>query len=143
MAGNEMDVAYQWIQSTLAGDSVLQGYAPGGVWRAEAPDGSSPPYVTITYQPQQSHDEYAFGGVRMYSELYFEVLAAGPVANLQNISLAAAQIDGLLTVSQQTAITGGTLMKSIRDQPLGTDPLIDGERWNATGGVYCLMLKAS
>lgn len=143
MAGNEMDIAYQWMQATLSGDLTLQGYAPGGVWRAEAQDGSTPPYITITFQPQQSKDEYAFGGVRAYSELYFEVLVAGPVANLQNISSAATRIDTLLTVSQQTSITGGTLMKSIRDQPMGTDPLIDGERWNATGGVYCLMLKAS
>lgn len=143
MAGNELDIAYQWMQSTLAGDTTLQGYAPGGVWRAEAPDGSAPPYVTITYQPQQSKDEVVFGGGRAYSELYFEVYAAGPAANLPGIANAASRIDTLLTIAQQTSITGGTLMKSIRTQPLGTDPLIDGERWNATGGLYCVMLKAS
>lgn len=143
MAGNEQDIAYQWIQSTLAGDVTLQGYAPGGVYRAEAPDGTTPPYITITFQPQQSKDEIAFGGVRVYSDLYYEVLAAGPATTLANITSAATRIDTLLTVSQQTVITGGTLIASYRSQPLNTDPLINGEIWNASGGIYRLMVKAS
>lgn len=143
MAGNEQDVAYQWIQSTLAGDVTLQGYAPGGVWRAEAPDGTSPPYVTVIFQPQQSRDVRAFGAVLVYSDLYFEVLAAGPATTLANITSAAKRIDQLLTVNQQTAITGGTIQASYRDQPLSTEPLVSGEIWNATGGVYRVMLVAS
>lgn len=143
MAANEVDVAFQWIQATLVGDTPLQGYAPGGVYRAEAPNATPAPYVTVTYLPQQSKDEYAFKGVRVYSDLYFEVCAAGPAANLSGIASAAAQIDTLLTVPQQTPITGGTLLASFRAQAFETDPLIDGERWNATGGVYRIMIKAS
>lgn len=143
MPANEVDVAYQWIQATLSGDSTLQGYAPGSVWRAEAPAATPAPWVAITYQPQQSKDEIAFGGVRVYSDLFFEVCAAGPAANLQGIANAAARIDQLLTVVQQTAITGGTILASFRSAPVETDPLIDGERWNATGGTYRIMIKAT
>lgn len=143
MPAHEMDVVYQWIQATLAGDSTLQSSAPGGVWRAEAPDGTASPYVAITYLSQQSRDEMAFGGVRVYSDLYFDVVAAGPASMLSGVASAAARIDTLLTVAQQTAITGGTVLASYRAQPSESDPLIDGERWNYTGGVYRVMVKAS
>lgn len=143
MAGVEVDIAYQWMQSTLASDATLQGVAPGGVWRAEAPDGTSAPYVTITYQPHQSKDVIAFGGARAYSDLCFEVCAAGPASVLSSIVSAAARIDTLLTVSQQTAITGGVLSASYRSAPVEEDPLIAGIRWNATGGAYRIMIKAS
>ena len=143
MAGNELDIAYQWIQATLANDTALQGYAPGGVWRAEAETNTPAPYVTITYQPGLGRDEIAFGGVRVYSDLYFEVCGAGPATALQNIVNAAARIDALLPVSQQTAITGGVILASYRVQPASSDPLIDGVRWNSNGGVYRVMVKAS
>lgn len=143
MAAHEVDLAYQWIQATLSQDGTIQADAPGGVWRAEAQINTPAPYVTITYQPQQSRDEIAFGGVRVYSDLYFEVCASGPAADLSAIASAAAQIDALLKVSQQTAITGGTILASYRTAPVEEDPLIDGERWNATGGVYRVMIKAS
>lgn len=142
MPVNEVDVAYQWIQATLSGDSTLQSDAPGGVWRAEAPDGTTPPYVAITYMPQQSKDVEVFGG-RAYSELYFEVCAAGPAANLSGIASAAAQIETLITITQQTAITGGTIMSSVRNAPVESDPLIEGERWNATGGLYRVRIKST
>lgn len=143
MAANEIDIAYQWMQATLANDTTLTGYAPGGVWRAEAEANTPAPYVTITYQPGRGRDEIAFGGVRPYSDLYFEVCAVGPVKALQNIVSAALRIDALLPVSQQTAITGGMLLALYRAEPVETNPLIDGLRWNSNGGIYRVMVKAS
>lgn len=143
MAANEIDITYQWMQATLAQDTTLQGYAPGGVWRAEAEANTPAPYVTITYQPGRGRDEIAFGGVRAYSDLYFEVCAVGPAKTLQSIVNAALRIDVLLAVAQQTAITGGTLLAVYRVEPVETNPLIDGERWNSNGGVYRVMVKAS
>lgn len=143
MSANEVDVAFQWIQGTLSGDGTIQATAPGGVWRAEAQDGITPPYVAITYLPQQSRDEIAFGAVRVFSDLFFDVCAAGPASTLASIASAASQIDVLLTIKDQTAITGGTIISSYRTQPSESDPLIDGTRWNYTGGVYRVRIKAS
>ncbi len=143
MAASEVDLAFQWIQATLTGDSALAGYAPGNVWRADAPAGTPMPYVAVTYQPQPSKDEIAFGGIRVYSDLYFEVCAAGQATFLQNIVSAAGRIDTLLTIAQQTSITGGTLLASYRTAPSESDPLINGQIWNYTGGIYRIMLKAS
>lgn len=142
-ANNEVDIAFQWIQSTLTGDSTLQGEAPGGVWRADAPAGTAGVYIAVTHQSSQGRDGTVFGGGRAFSEVYFEIVAAGPATSAQTIASAAARIDTLLTVAQQTAITGGTLISSFRTQPLEADPLINGVIMNNNGGLYKIVVKAA
>lgn len=144
----EMTMVLDWMYSTLAGDATLQSYAPGGVWRSEVPVGTDndptpTPYVVIVYQPQQSRDYPVFGGARAFSELFFEVVIAGPVTNWQTLASGAARIDQLLTIAQQTAVTGGTISASYRVQSIELDPLIAGEIRTDTGGVYKVMAKAA
>jgi hypothetical protein len=143
MSSNEVALILEWLYSTLSGDSTLSGYAPGGVWRAEAPPSTTPPYVIMTYQPGQSHDEIVFGGARAYSDLHFEVICAGPAKVTQTVANAAARIDTLISVATQTSITGGTILASFRTQPSESDVIIDGEMWTNIGGMYRVMVKAS
>jgi hypothetical protein len=140
---SEVAVALAWLYSTLNGDSTLTGYAPGGVWRAEAPPTTVTPFVTIIYEPSNSHDEPVFGGGRAYSDLYFDVVACGPAKMTATLASAASQIDTLLKVSAQTAITGGTISACFRSVPLEADPLINGETWTNMGGTYRIMIKAT
>jgi len=144
----EMTMVLDWMYSTLAGDTTLQGYAPGGVWRSEVPvgvdnDPTPTPFVMITYQPRQSRDEIVFGGARAYSELYFEVVIVGHVDDWQTLSNGATRIDQLLTIGRQTPITGGTISAGYRVQPIEEDPLIAGEIQTNTGGLYKFMAKAA
>lgn len=139
---HEVALALSWIVSTLSGDATLAAEAPGSVWRAEAPPGTAVPYVIVQYQPGQSKDEMAFGG-RAFSDLCFQVIATGPASNGQTIANAAAQIDTLLTVTQPTAITGGTIIASYRTDPHETDTIITGETWTDMGGIYRIMAKSS
>lgn len=143
MSTHEVALALSWLVSTLSADSTLQGYAPGGVWRAEAPPGTAVPYVIVQYQPQQSKDEPVFGGGRAFSDLYFQVIATGPAANGVTIANAAARIDALLPVSQPTAVTGGTVIASYRTQPIEADTIIDGETWTDMGNIQRIMCKSS
>jgi hypothetical protein len=129
--------------STLSADTTIQADAPGGVWRAEAPPGTAAPYIAVMFQSGSSNDKTTFGGTRAYSDLCFEVFATGPAANGQTIASAAARIDQLLTVPQQTAITGGTLMASFRTRPIESDVLLDGTTWTNMGGEYRIMCKSS
>lgn len=141
---SEVAVALTWLYSTLSADMQMQEeLAPGGVWRTEAPPSTASPYVILTFQPQQSRDEIVFGRVRAFSEMFFEVCAAGPAKITQATASAADRIDDLLTVDQQTAISGGTLMSSYRTQPFEADFLIEGEAWTNIGGVYLIRIKAS
>ena len=143
MSANEVALTLEWLYGTLSGDGTLSGYAPGGVWRAEAPPSTTPPYVIMSYQPSQSHDEIVFGGARAYSDLYFEMLAVGPAKVTQTIANAAARIDTLITVATQTSVTGGIIMASYRTQPSEADVIVDGEMWTNIGGIYRVMVKAS
>lgn len=140
---HEVALALGWIVPTLSGDSTLSTAAPGGVWRAEAPPGAATPFVVVMKQQSGSRDGLVFGGGRAFSELCFHVFAAGPAANGQGIASAAARIDTLLTVSQPTAITGGTLIASYRTAPIESDVLLDGVVWTNIGGEYHLMCKSS
>lgn len=143
MSTHEVALALGWIVPTLSDDTPLQGYAPGGVWRAEAPPGTAVPYIIVVFKQPQSKDKIAFSGVRVYSDLYFDVFAAGPAADGQQIANAAARIDTLLTVPQQTAITGGTLMASYRTSPIQSDIILDGVVFTNFGGEYRVMCKSS
>lgn len=142
MATHEVYLSFQWLYATLSGDATLQGYAPGGVWRAEAPPSTATPYVIIAHQPSSGGDKIVFGGARAYSDMLFQVFAAGPAKSTQAIANAAARIDSLITTTQ-IAVTGGTIMASFRAQPVEEDPLIDGELWSNLGGVYQIMAKGS
>lgn len=140
---NEVDMTFQWIQSTLSQDTPLQADAPGGVWRADAPAGTAGVYIAVTHQSNQGRDGTVFGGSRAFTEVFFEVVAAGPATSAESVANAAARFDVLLTVAQQTAIPGGTLMGSFRVQPIASDPLINGVLMTFNGGLYKSMVKAS
>lgn len=140
---SELIVAIGWMYSTLSGDAMLTESAPGGVWRGDAPPGTVMPYIVMLYQPNQSEDKMAFRGVRVLSDLYFEVLAIGPAKVTQTIANAAGRIDELLKVIDPLDIDGGTILSCYRTQPSEADPLIDGETQTNIGGMYRIMLKAS
>lgn len=140
---SEVALALGWIVSTLSADTPLQGYAPGGTWRAEAPPGTAVPYTVVMFQTQQSKDALVFGGARAYSDLCFHVFAVGPASNGQTIANAATRIDQLLTVSQPTAITGGTIIASYRTTPIESDVILDGAVFTNIGGEYRVMCKSS
>jgi hypothetical protein len=93
--------------------------------------------------PSSSRDEQVFGGGRAFSDLQFHVFTAGLAATGQQIANAAARIDTLLTIDQQTAVTGGMIIASYRISPIESDVIIDGEVWTNMGGIYRIMCKSS
>jgi len=138
----EMATALAWLKSTLAGDAKLMSYAPGGMSRTFAQPGVIPPYVVVQHQPGGS-DYVVFGGSRAYSDIIFRVVAVGPTKNMQDIVNASARIDVLLTKSEPTTVTDGTIISSYRQEPVSEDVLVDGEVWNSMGGMYLVRAKAS
>lgn len=143
MATHEIALSLEWLYATLSGDNTLMGYAPGGVWRVEAPPGTATPFVVIAHQSGSSTDTVAFGGVRLFSEMLFRVEAIGVAKNWTALTNAASRIDALLTVTQQTAVTGGTILSSFRVQPTEDDPLIEGGVQTNIGGIYKIRAKGA
>lgn len=98
--------------------------------------------MAVLYKPQQSKDVLVFRG-RAYTELYFDVFAAGPGAADATIANAAARIDSLLFIEQPTAVTGGTIISSYRTSPVEADMLITGEVWTNIGNEQCVRCKST
>ena len=149
MATHEIGMAFSWLIATLSGDTTLagsNGYAPGGVWRAEAPPSTTTPFVIVAHQPPSNGDAVVFGGGRAYSDLLFQVNVTGPAKVMQAVVNAASRIDTLITTAAPIVVAGnapGTVIASFRQQPIEEDVLIDGELWTNMGGVYRVFAKGS
>lgn len=140
-SSTETAITFAWIESTLSGDTTLQGYAPGGILQTFALPGTTAPYMLVKYL--SGKDYPVFGGGRAYSDMRFRVLVVGPLGSQQTLASAAARIETLLTVTSKTAVTGGAIIGSFRDQPASEDEWVDSAKWHVDGAEYCIMALAS
>lgn len=136
----EVEIALTWIESRLSGDTILQGLAPGGVFQTFQLPGTPTPYVLVKHTGGTNVPK--FGGIA-YADMRFQVVAAGPIASIQNVRDAASRITTLLTVTNETSVTGGTIMASYPDQTVSDDEWVDSAKWNTTGEEFRVMAKAS
>jgi len=138
---SESELVLAWIESTLTADATLQGLAPGGVFQTFALPGTTTPYTLVKYLPNSSSDVLKFGGIA-YSDMRFQVTVVGPIASQQTIADAAKRANDLLTVTEQTTVTGGTLISSIRSQPISDDEYVDSAKYHLSGGEYHIRAKS-
>lgn len=144
MSSHEVMLGFQFLSSTLGGDSTLAGYAPGGVWRALAPPSSEAPYVIMAFQA--GSDIVTMNGVRLIVEATFQAKAVGPASETATIVNAAERIDVLLGGIQgmrDIAVTGGEILSCYRQSPLQVSELVAGELWESIGGLYRLQIESS
>lgn len=134
MSAIEIDLVLGWIRSTLASDSAMTSYAPGGVWLEYAPPGTATPFVSLAHS--SGEDTFAFGAVRMFDESLYAIRVSGPASIAAQIMSAAKRMDPLLTISQKTAVTGGFILSSYCYQPVLVGSLVNGEEWLNCGGLY-------
>lgn len=140
MSAHEIALSFEWLYSTLSGDSTLAGYAPGGVFRSLAPPTTATPFVIMSYQ--SGLDSLTMNAVRMMSELLFLAKAVGPATSMAGIVNAASQIDVLLKRTSGTTVDGlGAILACYREQPLEVDEIVNGELWTNIGGLYRLQIE--
>lgn len=144
MAGHELLLCYAALTNILGGDSLLAGYAPGGVFRSLAQPGTTTPYVIVSFQA--GSDSVTMNGFRVLTLTTFQVKAVGPASNTDGLALATARIDTLLGSPPGfppggipivvNAVNAGWLYSIYRDAPLMVDELVSGELWTNAGGLY-------
>lgn len=139
MSVHELASADLWIAGTLAGDSTLAGYAPGGVFADLAPDGTTTPYVVYALQ-SPGPDTLTANAVRLLTNPLFQVVAVGEASKMAAIVNAASRIDDLLKRASGT-VTGGYIAVCYREQPLQKSELINTVVWRSIGGLYRLILE--
>lgn len=137
---DEVDLGFTYLKSTLAGDSTLMGYAPGGVRRSMAPPQAATPFIIIAYQ--DGTDAPVFGGGRAYSDVTYRVKVYGPASNTAALVNAASRISTLITTATPVSVTGGTIKACFRSQPLQEDEDPDGEQWSCFGGLYRMFITS-
>jgi hypothetical protein len=140
-SSTETAVVFAWIESTLSGDTTLQGLAPGGIIQTFPMPGTTTPYMLVKFL--SGKDYTVFGGGRAYSDMRFRVLVVGPIGSQQTLASAAARIETLLTIISQTSVTGGTIIGSFREQPASGDEWVDSGKWHTDGAEYCIMAIAN
>jgi hypothetical protein len=144
-SAHEVALGFAWMMSVLSGDSTFVSQASGGIWRAKVPAEASPPlgsppYCVLIYQT--GSDTMRFGG-RAYSGMLFQARMVGPALSSAALETAAARMDTLLTLTAETAVTGGTIKSCYRSQPLQLDELVEGVEWTNIGGLYRMVAKSA
>ena len=140
MSTTETALAYNYLYSTLAGDTTLAGYAPGGVWRALAPPGTATPFVVFNFQA--GSEALTLNAYRVMSNQLFQVKVSGPATGMTALVQAASRLDDLLRLSSGTP-SGGLVLSCYRETPVAMDELVSGVLWSNLGGLYRLLITQS
>lgn len=140
MSVHEVVIGYQYIYATLSPDSLLTGYAPGGIHRSLAPPETQPPFIVMNYQSGQ--DVLTQNVFRVMVSALFQVKCVGPASMITALANAAARIDALLgSPPTSGTVTGGLLAASYRESPVALDEIVNGETWTSIGGLYRTLIE--
>lgn len=143
MSVNEAYLGFVFFRGLLTPDVTLQGYAPGGGYRAMAPSTTTPPFWVMSLQ-SPGVDTTTQQGVRLLCNPLFQVRVVGPEAMSAQIASGAERIDVLLGGKdglRNQNITGGFIAACIRESVLQTDTLVNGELSTSIGGLYRLIIE--
>lgn len=156
---NEVYLAISWISATLSGDSTMVSLAPGGFWRGKVPqtlENSAIQSPLIIYAHQGGPGAITtMNGLRLFSDMLFQIVAAGPESNYTAIAQAAAYFDRLFGGPPNGPVSGpvlapagsglmgnvGWVLDCYQQQPLLLDLEENGEPWVKNGGLYKLQLQ--
>lgn len=135
---NESPGVLGWLTSTLGGDATLAGYAPGGVWRGMAPDGTATPYVIVARQG--GRDLVLPGAIRVWDDATYLVKVVGPATQDATLASAASRIDALLQGASGTNGSDTRVLSCEGVAVVDTDELIAGasgsEVWRSLGRIW-------
>ena len=133
----EAVLGFNFLATTLQGDSTLASLAPGGVFRGTADPQVPTPYVIVALQ--SGTDSITNAGVRTMSELLFQIKAVGPAKDAVSVASAYAQVDSLLGGERglrNVGIPNGFIGCCYRDGSIVQDELVTGQKWINIGGMY-------
>jgi len=138
MSLHEAMAGFAWLYGVLSTDSLLSGYAPGGVHRSLAPDGTVPPFVIMAFQ--SGPDTRTAQAVRILAQPLYQVKAVGPASETAILVEAGGRIDDLLK-DASGSVFGGYIASCYRESELVLDNMVNGEQWSEIGGLYRLLVE--
>lgn len=139
MSAHEIVSGYQWLVSTLTGDSQLRTLAPGGVWRGLAKPGSATPYIILSFQ--SGGDVVTMNAFHLMDDMLYLVKAVGPASSSSQIASAAARINDLIGGPTSGIAPGSIISAAYRQSPFSQEELVSGELWSSFGGIYRIIVQ--
>lgn len=127
-----MKAVEQMLYARLNGDATLRGLAPGGMWRAVAPE--SVTGTVVVFQQLAGTDTYTLAD-RAFTRSIYQVKAITPGESSAPAWSAAERIDVLLN-DANLSLTGGSVMACRRESVVSTAETDGGEMYQHAGGIY-------
>lgn len=125
------------LYARLAGDATLAGLAPGGVWRDNAPLGTTGVIVTFTFV--SGIDQYTLAD-RALTRFNYLVKAITPGESAVPAWNAANRVEALLT-DQPLPISTGSVMSVRRDSIISMTETDGGETYQHAGAYYIIFTQ--
>ena len=132
-----MKALEQGLYAALSGDSTLAGLAPGGVWRDNAPIGTTGTFVV--YQQVSGIDDYTLK-IRATTSYTYMVKAVAAGESSAPALDAAERIDAVLT-DQPLTLSAGSVLAIRRDTHIIYAENDGGERYHHAGGHFRIMTQ--
>lgn len=140
----EIAQAFQWVVSTLQGDSAWVAASTGGVFQGRADIGTVGPYTLVTAQAP-GQDVLTMNVKRLFTKITLQIKAVGPMSRYADLVTIADRIDALFGRVGPTPLPSGGVLESYREQAIAYEEprLINGQAWSNLGGLYHIDLQGS
>ena len=137
----EINVAEQWLATTLKADAQLAALVDTRIFNKRRPSETTP-FPCVIFQMQAAGDDLlVLGGVRVWSPLLFLVRGiAEQLSNEGNLATIANRIDAVLHAQSGTA-TAGTVWVAVRERPFQMSEIINGRTFAHLGGLYRIQAR--
>jgi hypothetical protein len=136
---SETVVADTWLYGRLAGDAELMSGVTG-VFADVAPEGTAFPFVVFSFQ--SGRDTVGLGGTRIFTGATYQVKVISDKPSYGAIKALANRIDAVLHQASG-AVADGTVISSVREEPVRYTETTAGKQFRHLGGLYRLQVQAS
>ena len=140
MPGNETALVDSWISATLLASTDVTDIVSTRVYLDVAPETAAFPF--IIYQLQDSSDVRGVGTFRVMSDTLYVVKGVAAVASFALLGDLAEAIDAALNTITPEAVTGGTIIGSVRENPFRLTEKDGGQEFRHLGGIYRIYAQA-
>jgi len=133
----EQSGAIQWMLSTIAADSAIQGVAGyGGAYESIAPIGASAPWIVV--QLMSGMDVLTANGNRVYANQVWQLKAVGPASAYAALITLAVRLEALFGNTRQASTSNVRVSAAVREQEINYAEIVNGAVWSHIGGLYRL-----
>ena len=136
--GNEDAIADAWVHATLAADATIAGLVSTRIYNSDVPEQAT--YPVIRYQQLATEAEHALGAQYVASDILMLVEGIAQTGTYDDLAAIARRLYTLFH-DQETAITGGRVLASVRERQSRRAELPNGIPYRRLGHVFRVVVQ--